>query len=163
YRPARELRWAGSSFTRAAGGVTTGGVTTPACMLRVLECPAEVACVNHRSFHSPTGALPSSMPGAVAPRQRTCRCTCAAIAPTPTRARSSETLLRPVGPAASFAILVQLLVQVQPFEHELDGCGHQARALERAESRHRLAQPRNLLHALAVLRGRHTVRHLDPP
>src|SRR5262249_56792116 len=68
-----------------------------------------------------------------------------------------------VGVASTFTVLVELLVEMKPLEDELDGGGHQARALEGAEQRHPLAQTGNLTDPLQVLLGAHLVGDLDAP
>src|SRR5438034_10977714 len=61
------------------------------------------------------------------------------------------------------AVLVELLVEMEALEHELDGRGHEARALEGAELRHGLAEPGDLADALEVLLGALAVGDLHAP
>src|SRR4030095_15388546 len=72
-------------------------------------------------------------------------------------------VLGPVGPATSVPILVELLVEMETLEDELDRGRHQPWTLERTQLRDGLAQARDLLYALPILRRRHAVGHLDAP
>src|SRR4030095_15847902 len=60
-------------------------------------------------------------------------------------------------------ILVELLVEMETLEDELDRGRHQPWTLERTQLRDGLAQARDLLYALPILRRRHAVGHLDAP
>ncbi len=48
-------------------------------------------------------------------------------------ARRPAAILGPVHVPSTFLFLVELLVEMKPFEQELGGGGHQARAFERTE------------------------------
>src|SRR2546426_11298091 len=75
----------------------------------------------------------------------------------------SDSLLGAVRVPSAGAVLVELLVEMEALEHELDGRGHEARALEGAELGHGLAEPGDLADALEVLLGAHAVGGLHAP
>src|SRR6266581_1782053 len=83
--------------------------------------------------------------------------------PSGDRGAPPSAALRAVRVPSARAVLVELLVEMEALEYELDGRGHEARALEGAELRHGLAEPGDLADALEVLLGAHAVGDLHAP
>src|SRR5262245_33213303 len=64
---------------------------------------------------------------------------------------------------STFLFLVELLMEMKPFEQELGGGGHQAWALERTEREDAFAEARNGSDAIAIFLRGHRVGHLHSP